>query len=1317
MATPAEIRAHQEWLGFLQPVGLVVSPTALVSAQAQVDRNIAREQETLKALVREDEGGDDGTRRVWLPDLPAFFSQFLGWEPGDLAGGPGGPEVPPTLDVSVPDYDDVLSPTYAVPQPEDTGGWLLLVRAEAPGTLLDKPLREERHWQASPQARFERLLRANNVAIGVLTNRMKIRLVYAPPLESTGHLTFTIADLCTVAGRPLVSALLMLLGARRLFSGPVEHRLPAILKLSRRYQNEVSTELAEQVLAALNTLLRGFRSANDVNGGALLADVLRENPDEVYGGLLTTLMRLVFVLYAEDRDLLPSDDVYQKHYAVATLFERLRDDAARYPDTMEQRFGAWSRLLTLFRLIHDGGVHGALRLPARRGRLFDPDAYPFLEGRPHRSHRVMGERLVAVPRVSDGVVYQVLKNLLLLQGERLSYRTLDVEQIGSVYEAMMGFSLRQAEGSSIALRPEHIVINFQELLEVAPEKRAAWLKEQAECEVKGTALREATTIEALVAALEKRISPTTPAPLRAGDMYLQPTDERRRSGSHYTPRTLTAPIVKTTLKPVLDALGEQPTPEQILTLKVCDPAMGSGAFLVEACRNLGEVLAAAWRHHKVTPPIPADEDVLRQAQRTIAQRCLYGVDKNPFAVDLAKLSLWLATFAKEHPFTFLDHALKAGDSLVGLSREQIASLHWAPSKQLPLLRQLVDERVDVAMELRSRIEAMADSDDTKEKERLLREADAALDDVRLIGHVVVASFFRREKPKERDNLRVANAGVIELWLKEQAPRTDVEELAASLREDEHRVTPFHWELEFPEVFLRGSGGFDAFVGNPPFMGGRHLRGGLGAAYFDWLMNTVNEASGNADLAAFFYRRAFSLLRADGAFGLIATNTIAQGDTRATGLRWICTHGGTIYAARKRYKWPGRAAVVVSVVHVRNGEMAGPFDLDGRTVDRITAFLFHRGGHETPATLKANAGKSFQGSIILGMGFTFDDTDKKGVANPISLMRELTAKDPKNTERIFPFIGGEEVNDSATHAHHRYIINFGNMTEGEARAWPELMDVLERKVKPERTRRNADGSFTLRAPLPQRWWHYADKRPALYEAIRGFDRVLVNSQIGNMLSFAFLPATVVYSHALNVFAVNDFAHFAVLQSRAHEVWARMFGSSMKDDLRYTPSDCFDTFAFPRDLADILRTFGSEYYAFRAELMFGRGEGMTKTYNRFHDPDERDADIVKLRQLHAAMDQAVFDAYGWPDISIICDFFPAYDDDSEDVGDSSSSRKKGRYRYRWPDDVRDEVLARLLELNRQRAEEERLLAVEEKGPSRPRTKRGKRSSSEGDPSVLF
>lgn len=1311
MATPAEIRAHQEWLGFLQPVGLVVSPTALVSAQAQVDRNIAREQETLKALVREDQGGDGGTRRVWLPDLPAFFSQFLGWEPGDLAGGPGGPEVPPTLDVSVPDYEDVLSPTYAVPQSEETGGWLLLVRAEAAGTPLDKPLREDRRWQASPQARFERLLRANNVAIGVLTNRTQIRLVYAPPLESTGHLTFTIADLCTVAGRPLVSAMLMLLGARRLFSGPIEHRLPAILRLSRRYQNEVSIELAEQVLAALNALLRGFRSANDVTTGSLLAEVLRENPDEVYGGLLTTLMRLVFVLYAEDRDLLPSDDVYQKHYAVATLFEQLRDDAARYPDTMEQRFGAWSRLLTLFRLVYDGGGHGAMRLPARHGRLFDPDAYPFLEGRVHRSRRVMGERLADVPRVSDGVVYRVLQNLLVLQGERLSYRTLDVEQIGSVYEAMMGFSLRQAEGPSLALRPDHIVINLQALLEVAPEKRVAWVKEHASSEVRGTALRDAATIDALAGALEKRVSPATPTPLRAGDMYLQPTDERRRSGSHYTPRTLTAPIVKTTLKPILDALGEHPTPEQILALKVCDPAMGSGAFLVEACRHLGEVLAASWRHHKITPPIPPDEDVLRHAQRTIAQRCLYGVDKNPFAVDLAKLSLWLATFAKEHPFTFLDHALKAGDSLVGLSREQIASVHWAPSKQMPLLRQLVDERVNVALELRSRIEAMAHSDDTKEKERLLREADDALDDVRLIGHVVVASFFGREKPKDRENLRVASAGLIELWLKEQAPRSDVEELAAALREDKHPVEPFHWELEFPEVFLRQGRGFDAFVGNPPFMGGRHIRGALGASYFDWLMNTVSEASGNADVAAFFYRRAFSLLRADGGFGLIATNTIAQGDTRSTGLRWICTHGGSIYAARKRYKWPGRAAVVVSIVHVRRGGMTGPFDLDGHQVERITAFLFHRGGHENPATLKANGGKSFQGSILLGMAFTFDDTDKKGVANRLSLMYELIAKDARNAERIFPYIGGEEVNDSPTHAHHRYVINFGEMSEDQARQWPDLMAILESRVKPGRLSKSKDV-----AAFP--WWQLWRSRNEMYSAISRLPRVLVIPRLSQFHAPTFLANRAVLSEQLVVIASDTFGQFALLQSRVHEIWFRLLGSTQEERPRYTPTDCFETFPFPIEIPEGVEEAGRAYYDYRRGLLDASQQGLTKLYSRFHDREDQSDDIRRLRTLHEALDRTVLDAFEWSTLATNCEFIPEHDE-PEGAADGVRSETAARYRYRWPDDIRDEVLARLLELNRQRAEDERLVAAEEEeqGPSKPRAKRRKKPPSEGGPSVLF
>src|ERR1700722_9203198 len=189
----------------------------------------------------------------------------------------------------------------------------------------------------------------------------------------------------------------------------------------------------------------------------------------------------------------------------------------------------------------------------------------------------------------------------------------------------------------------------------------------------GDAVKQAVSLDDLLAALEKKIAKeVTPNVVPPGAMILQPSDERRRSGSQYTPRILTEPIVRKTLEPILKRLGDQPTPEQILALKICAPAMGSAAFLVEACRQLGDVLVASWHAHNQVPRIPPDEDEILHARRLIAQRCLYGVDKNAMAVDLAKLSLWLVTLARDHPFTFLDHALRCGDSLVGLTRRQIA---------------------------------------------------------------------------------------------------------------------------------------------------------------------------------------------------------------------------------------------------------------------------------------------------------------------------------------------------------------------------------------------------------------------------------------------------------------------------------------------------------------------------------------------------------------------------------------------------------------------------------------------------------------------
>ena len=182
--------------------------------------------------------------------------------------------------------------------------------------------------------------------------------------------------------------------------------------------------------------------------------------------------------------------------------------------------------------------------------------------------------------------------------------------------------------------------------------------------------------------------------------------------------------------------------------------------------------------------------------------------------------------------------------------------------------------------------------------------------------------------------------------------------------------------------------------------------------------------------------------------------------------------------------------------------------------------------------------------------------------------------------------------------------------------------------------------------------------------------------GTHLCFVFQPTSTIFSDALTCFIYQRYYGFAVLQSRVHEVWARFFGSSLKDDPRYIPEDCFETFPLPHGYERIssLESVGATYYQHRGGLMLSRSEGLTKTYNRFHDPGELSSDIAELRRLHDDMDRAVLDAYGWTDLQPQCDFFPEFDDDEED--EEEPTRTKKRFRYRWPDGgIRDDVLARL------------------------------------------
>ncbi|MDZ8052479.1 MAG: DNA methyltransferase [Aulosira sp. ZfuCHP01] len=1302
MANDPEIRLHKEWLGFLQPVGLVVSPPALSAAQAVVNRNVVELQQTLATVARREPlSGDIGKEIFGIDDFPAFTINVLGWQAEDLVVSPE------SLAIALPDYNEVLTPTYALPDPN--GSWMMLVRVLPDGTELDNAGAEDSKstgWHASPQSKFERLLKETKVYTGLLCNGTELRLVYAPLGESSGHLTFPVQAMCEVSGRLILGAMEMLLSADRLFNVPSDRRLSAILEKSRKYQNDVSIKLAEQVLEALWDLLRGFQIADATSKSRLVSDIATTAPQHIYGGLITILLRLVFLLYAEDRGLMSQDAVYTRYYSVSGLYERLREDAGNYPDTMDHRYGAWAWLLSLFRLVYDGGGHADLYLPARHGQLFDPDEYPFLEGRPQSTEYQTGESLEP-PRVSDGVIHRVLQGLLVLDGERLSYRSLDVEQIGSVYEAIMGYDVERASSPAIGVwsKPKGskssvtVVVSVEEVLKIKVGERAKYLKDVAGCEITGkslTELKDARTPEDVVAALGRKVSPKTPSLMPVGSLYLQPGEERRRSGSHYTPRALTEPIVKETLRPILSALGENPTPEQILELKVCDLAMGSGAFLVESCRQLAEKLVEAWNKQNVLPEIPIDEEPLLYARRLVAQRCLYGVDKNPFAVNLAKLSLWLATLAKAHPFTFLDHALKWGDSLVGLTSEQIKTFTWSEDKtykdpNLPLFNLAMEK----AKFYRNGIHNL-DEDNYAAKRDFYKNIETELGDIRLKGDLVIASFFAKDKDKARKDERDNS------WLKfynrqkNQEDDLDVKRICAELRYGEKPVPTFNWEIEFPEVFDRDNPGFDAIVGNPPFAGKNTTINAHASGYQDWLKVVNPESHGNADLVAHFFRRAFSLLRQSGCFGLIATNTIAQGDTRSTGLRYICEQGGTIYNAQKRMKWPGLAAVVVSVIHVCKGKYENTKLLDGREVNLISAFLFHAGGNENPKMLLANADKSFQGSIVLGMGFTFDDSNTD--ATSIAEMHQLIENNPKNAEKIFPYIGGEEVNSSPTHAHKRYVINFGDMSEVEAREYSDLIKIVEEKVKFERLAQKDKGA-------KEKWWQFIRTRPELHQAIAPLNRVLVISRISNAYAFTFLPKGMVYNEKIVVFAFQNDQAFCIFQSRIHEIWTRFLSSTLKDDLQYTPSDCFETFPFPEswETNPTLETVGKTYYEYRAALMVRNNQGLTDTYNRFHDPDERHPDILQLRLLHAQMDRAVLDAYGWTDISTECTFLLDYEDEEDDENTSKRQKKKP-WRYRWPEEIHDEVLARLLELNQQRAEAEILGGkAAEKGKVKGNTKK--------------
>jgi len=800
-----------------------------------------------------------------------------------------------------------------------------------------------------------------------------------------------------------------------------------------------------------------------------------------------------------------------------------------------------------------------------------------------------------------------------------------------------------------------------------------------------------------------------------GALYVTDSPLRKNTGTHYTPRFLAEQVAEGALEPLVYEPGPLQTADkdewklksskEILSLKVADIAMGSAAFLVAAARYLGAKLLEAWiregdeqaREYVAREPGVDEDPVVIEARRQIIEHCLYGVDINPMAVEMAKLSLWLVSMDTARPFTFLDDRLVAGDSLLGItSLDQLEYMHMDPRKGREIHeRGLVDftaevrqSVADVALGRReiagidgSTIDALA------RKRSMLVNATSRTDRARLFANLCVGATLANAGRGER-GLRDGSIAAADHARRVQGAETEARErtyrwLDVDRPKDAFPRVPLHWPLAFPEVFERG--GFDAVVGNPPFLGGKKVSGSLGSAYREYLVHGVaGGVKGNADLIAYFELRAHGVLNCTGQTGLIATNTLAQGETREVGLDQIVASKTTIRRSIKSEPWPSKsAALEYCAVWTTKTDLAEGAErvADGIAVRSIAPSLAAESrATGLPARLAASSKICFQGSNVVGMGFAM------GPAQAQSLIE----RDPGSSAILFPLLNGQDVNSRYDITGSRWIVNFADRTYEQAAKFVESFEIVRREVKPQR-----DILPEYKKRVRENWWKYEHQAKPLYKAITGLDRIIVITLVSKTVMPVMVPTGQVFSHALGVFTSDDTAMLALLSSASHYWWAVARASSMKADLRYTPSDVFETLPLPNLTAE-LRELGDRLDTYRRDVMLSRRSGLTKTYNLVHDPGCADLDIIELREIHRAIDAATVRAYGWDDLLGQLDhgFRPAGRETRYTIGPAAQR----------------EILDRLLELNHERYAEEVAKGLHDR-------KRGSRAKPDQDAGALF
>lgn len=1336
-------RHHAEWLSLVEVSGPFLSMPVLMRVSPQgLEAHDAERFRLLRMAYEEWEDNEQAGRR----QNPAIHGQWIRFVLRNLLELPDaciaeGQAIPQTLQADMAQHSELLRPNIVIRNPDGGPGGgkpRLLVQTYPSTQDLSKPV-SGHTWKASPETRMMELLHATGVRLGLVTNGEHWMLVDAPRNETTGFASWY-AHLWLEEPITL-RAFTSLFNANRFFGVPDSDALEGMLAESANNQQEVTDQLGYQVRKAVEVLVQSLDQADQDHGHQLLANVTEA---ELYEAALTVMMRLVFLFCAEERGLLLlGDSLYDEHYAVSTLWKQLRETADQHgEEILERRHDAWCRLLSTFRAVYGGVEHERMRLPAYDGRLFNPDRFPFLEGRKKdttwRTHSAN-----PLP-VDNRTVLHLLESLQFLQvkvpgggpaeARRLSFRALDIEQIGHVYEGLLDHTAKRATEPVLGLagtkdkEPEIPLSQLEQVASKGEEALIEFLEEQIGRSAKAIKkalhgeidLTDCRRFEAACAGsgdggLFDRIKPFIglirddtfehPVVIRQGSVYVTAGTDRRSSGTHYTPRDLTRPIVQYTLEPLVYVGPAEGKPEkewtlrpagEILDLKVCDMACGSGAFLVQACRYMSERLQEAWELAEeslpkgipgITPEgtastgrtgetiIPKDPDERKAySQRLIAQRCLYGVDINPLACEMAKLSLWLLTLAKNKPFTFLDHAIRCGDSLLGLHNlTQLKTFSFdGTGQQYVFGEESLERLVDEAIEARLRIEGMSSNsvEDVEAQARLMADCDRGIGLLKCAADMLIAPELKPGTTTERLGYRDSAAIQVGHHLR----TGDLGQFRATAAKAIDGRRTFHWPLEFPEVVVR-RGGFDAFIGNPPFSAVRLFAATLGQHYARYLFRQVSEASGNVDLSAFFLRRALRVASNQGCVGLILTKSIAEGATRRAALEPLDEHT-IIYRAWKSLKWPGTASVAVSLVHMTKRNWQGNSVLDGEICNTISPELRPGCNSGEIHQLATRRYIYFRGSDWNGAGFLIDE----------EAARALIRQEPNAEEYLLPCLNAEEYCSSPQQMANRWCIFCQSLALADIRdKAPKLVEVLKERVYPERI-------VSKDRRLREYWWLFRRPTMQLYEAAWKRESVFVVAFIAKFICFCRVKSHQVFANTLTVFPDLDWGGFAMLQSSIHDVWARERGGHLEDRFRYSPTDCFETFPFPLPTAST-QVVGTEYHQHRLSILTNSQVGLTTAYNRFHNPDEIGEDIQGLRDLHARMDNAVAIAYGWDDLKLGHDFHET---------------KQG-LRFTISESARREVLARLLKLNHERYAEEVAQGLHDKKKGKGRT--GKNKASKG------